>query len=384
MRSTASSAETASSTPASSRADHDFRTLGRVVPQATRARVWHRTGMEHRRLGNSGLRVPMLSFGTATFGGGNDFFKAWGSTDVEGAARLVDICLEHGVSMFDSADGYSDGLAEEMLGKAIAGKRQRVLVSTKVTFPTGTGPNDFGSSRQHLVDAVEQSLRRLGSDHIDLLQLHGQDYNTPVEETLSTLDQMVRAGKVRYIGCSNFSGWHLMKSLAVSERYGYARHVAHQAYYSLLNRDYEWELMPLGLDQGVGAMIWSPLGWGKLTGKIRRGQPAKAGTRAHDIAGTGPHYDEERLFGIVDALDGVASETGKTIPQIALNWLLQRPTVANVIIGARDEAQLVENLGAVGWNLTTEQIARLDAASDVPAAYPVWHQRGFPMLNERG
>jgi aryl-alcohol dehydrogenase-like predicted oxidoreductase len=339
--------------------------------------------MEYRRLGHSGLRVPALSLGTATFGGGNDFFKAWGSTDVAGAERLIDICLDHGVNMFDSADGYSKGLAEEILGQAIKGKRARVLISTKVTFPTGDGPNDFGSSRQHLVDAVDASLKRLGVDHIDLLQLHGQDYNTPVEETLATLDGMVRAGKLRYVGCSNFSGWHLMKSLAVSDRYGYARYVAHQAYYSLLNRDYEWELMPLGLDQGVGAVVWSPLGWGKLTGKIRRGQPAQPGSRAHDIAGTGPSFEEERLFRIVDALDEVAGEADRTITQVALNWLLQRPTVANVVIGARNEEQLVQNLGAVGWNLTPEQVARLDAASDVTPAYPVWHQRGFPMLNER-
>jgi aryl-alcohol dehydrogenase-like predicted oxidoreductase len=339
--------------------------------------------MDHRRLGSSGLRVPVLSFGTATFGGSNDFFKAWGSTDAGGASRLIDLCLDHGVSMFDSADVYSDGLAEEILGQAIKGKRDRLLISTKTTFPMGDDPNAFGSSRQHLVDAVDKSLRRLGTDHIDLLQLHGQDYNTPVEETLATLDQLVRAGKVRYVGGSNFSGWHLMKSLAVSDRYGYPRHVAHQVYYSLLNRDYEWELMPLGQDQGVGAVVWSPLGWGKLTGKIRRGQPPRPGTRAHDIAGTGPHYEEERLFRIVDALDAVAKETGKTVPQIALNWLLQRPTVATIIIGARNEAQLLENLGAVGWNLTAAQVARLDAASDVPPAYPVWHQRDFPMLNER-
>jgi len=340
--------------------------------------------MEHRRLGHSGLRVPALSFGTATFGGGNDFFKAWGATDAGGASRLIDVCLEHGVSMFDSADGYSSGLAEEILGAAIKGKRNRLLISTKATFPSGTGPNDYGSSRQHLVEAVDNALRRLGTDHIDLFQLHGQDYNTPVEETLQTLDQIVRSGKVRYIGCSNFSGWHLMKSLAVSERYGYPKHVAHQAYYSLLNRDYEWELMPLGRDQGVGAVIWSPLGWGKLTGKIRRGQPAAPGTRAHDIAGTGPKFDDERLFRIVDAMDLVAEETGKTITQIALNWLLQKPTVASVIIGARNEAQLLQNIGAVGWRLTPAQLAALDAASDTTPAYPVWHQRGFPMLNEAG
>ncbi|CAA2160670.1 L-glyceraldehyde 3-phosphate reductase [Methylobacterium brachiatum] len=340
--------------------------------------------MDFRRLGHSGLRVPALSFGTATFGGGNDFFKAWGSTDTGGASRLVDVCLDHGVTMFDSADVYSEGLAEEILGAAIKGKRDRLLISTKTTFPMGDDPNGFGSSRQHLVDTVDKALKRLGAEHIDLLQLHGQDYNTPVEETLSTLDEIVRSGKVRYIGASNFSGWHLMKSLAVSDRYGYPRHVAHQAYYSLLNRDYEWELMPLGRDQGVGAVIWSPLGWGKLTGKIRRDQPPKPGTRAHDIAETGPHYEPERLFRIVDALLGVAEETGKTVPQIALNWLLQRPTVSTIVVGARNEEQLIENIGAVGWSLSAGQVARLDAASDVPPAYPVWHQRGFPMLNERG
>jgi aryl-alcohol dehydrogenase-like predicted oxidoreductase len=339
--------------------------------------------MDYNRLGHSGLRVPALSFGTGTFGGSNDFFKAWGSTDAAGASRLIDVCLDHGVSLFDTADVYSAGLAEQILGEAIKGKRNRLLISTKATFPTGDGPNDYGSSRQHLLAAVEGSLKRLGVETIDLLQLHGQDYNTPVEETLSTLDQLVRAGKIRYIGCSNFSGWHLMKSLAASDRYGYPRYVAHQAYYSLLNRDYEWELMQLGRDQGVGAVVWSPLGWGKLTGKIRRGQPAQPGTRAHTIPETGPRYDEKRLFAIVDALDALAKETGKTIPQIALNWLLRRPTVANVIIGARNEGQLLENIGAVGWKLTPEQVAKLDAASDVEPAYPVWHQRGFPGLNER-
>lgn len=340
--------------------------------------------MEHRRLGKSGLRVPALSFGTATFGGTNDFFKAWGSTDAGGAARLIDVCLDHGVSLFDTADVYSDGASEQILGAAIKGKRERLLLSTKVTFPTGEGANDFGSSRQHLIAAVEKSLQRLGTDHIDLLQLHGQDFNTPVEETMSALDDLVRAGKVRYIGGSNFLGWHLMKAQAVADRYGYPRHVAHQVYYSLLNRDYEWDLMPLGVDQGVGAIVWSPLGWGKLTGKIRRNQPAVAGTRAHDIAGTGPHFEEERLFRIVDALDVVAQETGKTIPQIALNWLLQRATVSSVIVGARNEAQLIENIGATGWSLSAGQVAALDAASDVAPAYPVWHQRGFAMLNERG
>jgi len=338
--------------------------------------------MIHRRLGHSGLRVPALSFGTASFGGGNDFFKGFGSTDAGGAARLIDICLDHGISMFDSADAYSDGAAETILGEAIKGKRDRLLISTKATFPLGDRANDYGSSRHHLIDSVEKALVRLGTDHIDLFQLHGQDFNTPVEETLSTLDQLVREGKIRYIGASNFSSWQIMKSVACSDRYGYPRYVAHQVYYSLLNRDYEWELLQVAQDQGVGAVVWSPLGWGKLTGKIRRGQAAKPGTRAHDIAGTGPQYEDERLFRIIDAIDPIAADTGKSITQIALNWLLRQPTVATLIIGARDEAQLIQNIGALGWDLTAEQAALIDAASAIPAPYPVWHQRDFPMLNE--
>ena len=293
---------------------------------------------------------------------------------------MVDICLEHGLNLFDSADVYSNGVAEQILGEAIKGRRNQLLISTKATFPSGTGPNDYGSSRTHLIDAVEGSLRRLGADHIDLFQLHGFDAWTPLEETLGTLDSLVRAGKIRYIGCSNFSGWHLMKSLMTADRYGYPRHVAHQAYYSLVGRDYEWELMPLGLEEGVGAIVWSPLGWGKLTGKIRRGQPPQAGSRAKDIAGTGPAIDDEHLFKVVDALDAVARDTGKTVAQVALNWLLQRPTVSSVIVGARNEEQLLQNLGAVGWNLTASQIAQLDAASEVRAPYPTWHQDGFSGL----
>jgi aryl-alcohol dehydrogenase-like predicted oxidoreductase len=337
--------------------------------------------MESRLLGGSGFKVPALSLGTGTFGGGNDFFRAWGDTDVKGATRLVDICLDAGLNMFDSADIYSDGLAEEVLGKAIAGRRDRVIISTKATFRAGSGPNDVGSSRHHLLKACEGSLRRLGTDYIDLFQLHGFDAQTPIEETLGTLDDLVRAGKLRYIGCSNFSGWHLMKSLAISEKYGLARYVAHQAYYSLIGREYEWELMPLGLDQRVGAVVWSPLGWGRLTGKIRRGQPAPQVSRLHATADYGPPVADEYLYRVVDALDGIAKETGKSVPQIALNWLLQRPTVANVIIGARNEEQLRQNLGAVGWNLTPEQVAKLDAASASTLAYPYWHQRGFTERN---
>jgi aryl-alcohol dehydrogenase-like predicted oxidoreductase len=337
--------------------------------------------MEFRQLGGSGFKVPVLSLGTGTFGGGNDFFRAWGDTDAKGATRLIDICLDAGLTMFDSADIYSDGLAEEVLGKAIAGRRDRVIISTKATFRAGPGSNDVGSSRHHLLQAVEGSLRRLGTDYIDLFQLHGFDALTPVEETLGTLDDLVRAGKLRYIGCSNFSGWHLMKSLAISEKYGLARYVAHQAYYSLIGREYEWELMPLGLDQKVGAVVWSPLGWGRLTGKIRRGQPLPKVSRLHITADNGPPVADEYLYRVVDALDGVAKETGKSVPQIALNWLLQRPTVANVIVGARNEEQLQQNLAAVGWNLTAEQVAKLDAASATTLAYPYWHQRGFTERN---
>ena len=333
--------------------------------------------MEHRQLGRSGLTVPVLSLGTGTFGGGNDFFKAWGDTDAKGASRLVDICLDHGLTMFDSADVYSKGLAEEVLGAAIKGRRNKVIISTKATFRFSEEANDVGSSRHHLTEAVNGSLKRLGTDHIDLFQLHGFDAMTPQDEVMRTLDDMVTAGKIRYTGCSNFSGWHLMKSLAVSDKYGLVRHVAHQAYYSLVGRDYEWELMPLGLDQGIGAVVWSPLGWGRLTGKLRRGNPLPAVSRLHKTAENGPPVPDELLYRVVDAMDIVAKETGKTIPQIALNWLLGRPTVANVIVGARDEAQLRENLGAVGWSLTPDQIARLDAASLITKTYPYWHQAEF-------
>jgi aryl-alcohol dehydrogenase-like predicted oxidoreductase len=337
--------------------------------------------MEYRRLGRSGFTVPALSLGTGTFGGSNEFFKAWGSTDVAEASRLVDICLDAGLTMFDSADIYSAGAAEEILGAAIKGRRDKVIISTKATFRAGEEANNVGSSRFHLIRACELALKRLGTDYIDLFQLHGYDAVTPVEETLSTLDDLVRAGKIRYVGVSNFSGWHLMKSLAVAEKYNLPRYVAHQAYYSLIGRDYEWELMPLGVDQGVGAVVWSPLGWGRLTGKIRRGQPLPAGSRLHKTAEMGPPVPDEHVYTVVEALDEVAEETGKTIPQIALNWLLQRPTVANVIVGARNEEQLRANLGAVGWNLTPEQVAKLDRASTVTLPYPYWHQRGFTERN---
>jgi aryl-alcohol dehydrogenase-like predicted oxidoreductase len=337
--------------------------------------------MEFRQLGYSGLQVPVLSFGTGTFGGANDFFKAWGSSDVAEATRLVDICLDAGVNLFDTADIYSDGVSEEILGKSIVGKRNRLLISTKATFAMGKGPNDLGSSRYHLIRACEASLRRLNTDVIDIYHMHGFDALTPVEEVLNTLDTLVRSGKVRYIACSNFSGWHLMKSLSVSERYGWARYVGHQVYYSLIGREYEWELMPLALDQKVGALVWSPLGWGRLTGKIRRGHPLPETSRLHKTADYGPQVENEYLYKVVDALDAVAKETGKSVPQIALNWLLQRPSVCNVIIGARNEEQLRQNLASVGWNLTKDQVAKLDAASDLTPTYPYWHQRQFANRN---
>jgi aryl-alcohol dehydrogenase-like predicted oxidoreductase len=337
--------------------------------------------MEFRQLGKSGLKVPALSFGTGTFGGGTEFFKAWGASDVAEATRLVDVCLEAGVNLFDTADIYSNGLSETILGKAVAGRRDSVLISTKATFKMGPGPNDLGSSRHHLISACEASLRRLGTDYIDIYHLHGFDALTPVEEVLSTLDNLVTSGKVRYIACSNFSGWHLMKSLSASDRYGWSRYVGHQVYYSLIHREYEWELMPLGLDQGVGALVWSPLGWGRLTGKIRRGSPLPTESRLHKTAEMGPQISDEHLYKVVDALDAVAKETGKSVPQIALNWLLQRPTVSTVIMGARNEEQLHQNLAAAGWNLTSAQVAQLDAASQVPATYPYWHQHQFTERN---
>ena len=339
--------------------------------------------MEYRQLGGSGLKVPVFTFGTGTFGGKGELFKAWGSSDVAEATRLIDVCLEAGINMFDSADIYSGGAAEEILGGAIAGRRDQVLISTKATFRSGEGPNDVGSSRHHLIRSVEGALRRLKTDYIDLFQLHGFDAITPVEEVLSTLDNLVRAGKIRYIGCSNFSGWHLMKALAAADHYGWTRYVAHQAYYSLVGRSYEWELMPLGLDQKVGAVVWSPLGWARLTGKIRRGhpKPEKSRLTSQINVDVGPPVDDEYLYRVVDAIDEVAAETGKTVPQIALNWLLQRPTVSSIIIGARDEAQLKQNLGALGWKLTAEQVAKLDAASAVPLSYPYFHQKGFAERN---
>lgn len=340
--------------------------------------------MEYRHLGSSGLKVPVLSFGTGTFGGQGPLFSAWGRSGAEEARRLVDICLEAGVNLFDSADVYSNGASEEILGAAINGRRDKVLISTKMSLPMGDGPFDTGSSRYRLLASVEAALRRLGTDYIDLLQLHAFDAFTPIEEVLSTLDTLVRAGKLRYVGVSNFAGWQLMKSLAVADRRGWPRYVAHQVYYSLLGRDYEWELMPLARDQGVGALVWSPLGWGRLTGKIRRDRPLPQNSRLHATAQFGPPVDEQRLYAVVDVLDAIAVEIGHTVPQVAIAWLLSRPTVSSVIVGARDEAQLRDNLGAVGWSLSADQLKRLDDVSAVMPPYPYYPYRiqdGFARLN---
>ena len=340
--------------------------------------------MQFRQLGRSGLKVPELCFGTGTFGGSNEFFQAWGSTQVDEARKLIDICMEAGCNFFDTADIYSDGTSEEVLGQAINHlKREDVLISTKATFRSGKGPNDVGSSRYHLTQALEGSLNRLRTDYIDVYHLHAFDALTPIEETLNTLDKFVREGKIRYIACSNFSGWQLMKSLDLSEKYGWARYAGHQVYYSLVGRDYEWELMPLAEDQGVGALVWSPLGWGRLGGKIRRGQPLPEESRLQSkmVTDAGPLPDIEYVYNVVDALDGVAAQTGYSIAQISLAWLLAKPTISTVIIGARDEKQLRANLAAVDIKLTPEQIETLDTASQPKLAYPYWHQVQFVERN---
>lgn len=328
--------------------------------------------MEYRKLGNSGLKVPVLSLGTGTFGGTNEFFQRWGETDAKDATRLVDICRERGLNFFDTANVYSQGASEEILGAAIKGRRDKVIISTKATFSMGEQPNDKGSSRFHLIKAAEDSLKRLGTDYIDVYFMHGYDDETPVEETLRTLDYLVTSGKVRYIGCSNFTAWQLMKSLAISERNNLEKYIIYQGYYSLIGRDYEQELMPLLQDQGLGLMVWSPLGWGRLTGKIRRNNPLPEGrVKAGGLIGAPPVADEH-LYNVIEVLDGVAAETGKTVSQVAINWLLNNNTVSNVVIGARNEKQLLENLDATGWRLSQHHLQKLDAVSEQIPIYPHW------------
>ncbi len=339
--------------------------------------------MEYRTLGRSGLKVPVLSFGTGTFGGQGAFFERWGASDVAEASKLVDICLDAGVNFFDTANIYSRGASEEVLGGALKGRRDKALIATKASFSMGDGPNEKGSSRWHLLREVEASLKRLQTDYIDVYFMHGFDALTPLEEILSTLDTLITSGKIRYIGCSNYSGWHLMKALATSEKCGLNRFVAYQGYYSLIGRDYEHELMPLALDQGVGTMVWSPLGWGRLTGKISRNSPPKEGRIAQGGEVGGPPVDDAYLYDVVDVLADVANETGKTVSQVALNWLLSRPSVCNVVVGARNAEQLQQNLGAVGWSLGQDQIDRLDAVSRKTPPYPYWHQIDFAERNPK-
>jgi len=337
--------------------------------------------MEYRILGSSGLRVSALSFGTGTFGGNHPFFGKWGSAGVAEAQRQVGLCLDAGVTLFDTADVYSHGQSEEILGQTLKGCRDKVLISTKATFRMSDEPNDVGHSRHHLLRSVEASLKRLGTDYLDLFILHGFDAKTAVDDTIRTLDDLVRSGKVRNIGCSNYSGWHTMKSLAASDKHGLSRFTVQQVHYSLLFRELEWELMPLALDQGIGTMVWGPLSQGRLSGKFRRNQPIPAGSRVDQGAGEGSPVPDELLYQIVDVLDALAAETGRSVSQVSLNWLLQRPSVSTVIVGARTEKQLIDNLGAVDWSLSAEQVARLDKVSEIPTIYPYWHQRGFGERN---
>lgn len=328
--------------------------------------------MDYRKLGNSGLQVPILSLGTGTFGGTNEFFQRWGQIDVKEATRLVDICLERGINFFDTANVYSLGDSEIVLGKALKGRRSESIISTKATFQMGNHPNEKGSSRFHLMNALEASLKRLDTDYIDLFLMHGFDQYTPVEETLRTLDDMVRSGKVRYIGCSNFAAWQLMKSLSISEKYNLEKYVVYQGYYSLIGRDCEQELMPLLEDQKMGLMVWSPLGWGRLTGKIKRGLELKEGRIKSGGAVGSPPVNDEFLLNVVDVLDKIGKEIGKSIPQVAINWLLQNPTVSNVVIGARSEQQLIANIESVGWHLSENHINELNEISKQMPIYPHW------------
>ncbi len=333
--------------------------------------------MEYRRLGRSGLLVPVLSLGTGTFGGSGPLFQAWGQTNVKEATELVDICMEAGINLFDTADVYSNGASEEILGKAISGRRHQVLLSTKAAYnmEEGANPNQRGTSRFHLINALEASLKRLKTDYVDIFHLHGFDGFTPVEEIMGTLDSMVRSGKVRYLAASNYAAWQLMKAQAIADKYGWTPFVAHQAYYSLIGREYEWDLMGLGLDQNIGLIVWSPLGWGRLTGKVTRKTGTASSGRINDTMNQkiAPPVTDEELFKVTDVLEEIAQETGKTIPQIALNWLLQRPGVASIVIGARDKNQLKMNLGSVSWQLSDIQMMRLDKASSKPPYYPHWH-----------
>ncbi len=328
--------------------------------------------MKYNFLGNSGLQVSELGFGAGTLGGKGPLFSAWGQADQREANDMIQHCLDAGINYFDTADVYSDGESERMLGRALANERQNVIISTKVGIRTDEQINHIGYSRHYLIHAVEQSLKRLNTDYIDVLQLHQFDSFTPLEQLMKSLDQLIRSGKVRYIGASNFAGWQLMKAQAIADRYGYEKFTAHQVYYSLIGRDYEWELMPLNHDQKMGAVVWSPLGWGRLTGKFDRQNPLPEQSRLHETAQFAPPVNEEYLYQVIEVLKQISDEIGYSVPQIALNWLLKRPTVATVLIGARNQQQLQDNLQANQLDLSTDQIQRLDTVSAVYPPYPYY------------
>lgn len=328
--------------------------------------------MEYRQLGRSGLKISVLTLGTMTFGGRGAFAKT-GSTDTAGARRLIDMCVEAGINLLDTANVYSLGLSEEIIGEALGDKRERILIATKARMRIGQGPNDGGASRLHIIEQCERSLKRLRTDRIDLYFLHEWDGQTPLEETLEALDSLVRSGKVRYIGCSNYSGWHLMKALGISERRGYQRFVSQQIHYSLQAREAEYELVPIAIDQGVGIMVWSPMAGGLLSGKYRRGRNPPSGRHLNNW-GEPPVRNQEQLYDLIDVLVEVADTRGISAAQVALAWLIARPGVASLVIGARTEEQLAENVSAASLTLTTEELEKLDKASALPLLYPYWHQ----------
>jgi aryl-alcohol dehydrogenase-like predicted oxidoreductase len=329
--------------------------------------------MDYRQLGRSGLRISALTLGTMTFGGRGNFASV-GETDVAGARRQLDLCLDAGVNLVDTANVYSDGLSEEIVGEILHGRRERTLVATKLRMPMGDGPNDAGLSRHHIVDQCEASLRRLQIDHIDLLQVHEWDGVTPLEETLAALDTLVTQGKVRYVGCSNYSGWHLMKALGIAREHGFERFVSQQIHYTLQAREAEYELVPIAVDQGVEILVWSPLAGGLLSGKYRRGKDMPEGSRGLTDWNEPPVRDEEKLYDIVEVLVEIGEGHGVSAAQVAIAWLLGRPGVASVVVGARTDEQLADNLKAAELTLADDERARLDEVSAPPLLYPYWHQ----------
>jgi aryl-alcohol dehydrogenase-like predicted oxidoreductase len=330
--------------------------------------------MEYRALGKSGLRISVLTMGTMTFGGRGGWANV-GSTDVDQARRQVDMCLDAGINIIDTADVYSAGLSEEIVGEVLRGRRDEVLLATKVRMAMGRGPNDAGLSRHHVIAGCEASLRRLGTDHIDLYQVHEWDGLTPLEETLRALDLLVQSGKVRYIGASNYAAWQLMKALGTSERLGLPQFVSQQIYYSLQGREAEYELVPLAVDQGLGILVWSPLAGGLLTGKYRRGQQHPEDARQHLTNWAEPPvYDMEGLYDIIEVLVKIAEQRGVSAAQVALAYTLARPAVTSLVIGARSDEQLADNLAAADLTLSDDERAQLDAASAPPLLYPYWHQ----------